>query len=137
MIALKKILIVDDSPMIHSMYKLILKKYKGCKITDAMNGLEALDILSREKDFDLIILDINMPVMNGLQFMRKLQAENLTRDTVIIVSSVEGKEEDILGALMLGAAGYVVKPFKPQMLYNLMETLFESNQSTFAGLNSG
>lgn len=121
MSGLNKILIVDDSQLIHSMYRLVLNRYVGCKIVDAMNGLEALDILSRENTFDLIILDINMPVMNGIQFMEKIKKENIYRHIPVIVISTEGKEEDTLRALKLGAWGYVVKPFKPQMLYELIE----------------
>jgi two-component system chemotaxis response regulator CheY len=118
---LHKLLIVDDSQLIHSMYRLVLNRYDGCKIFDAMNGLEALDILSRESSFDLILLDINMPVMNGIQFMEKLKKENIYRQIPIIVISTEGREEDTLRALKLGAWGYVVKPFKPHMLYELIE----------------
>jgi two-component system chemotaxis response regulator CheY len=121
MTALSKILIVDDSQLIHSMYKLVLNRYEGCKICDAMNGLEAFDILSREDGFDLILLDINMPVMNGIQFMEKLKKENIYRQIPIIVISTEGKEEDTLKALKLGAWGYIVKPFKPNVLYELIE----------------
>ncbi len=117
---LNKVLIVDDSQLIHSMYKLVLGRY-NCRIVDVMNGLEAIDTLSRENDFDLILLDINMPVMNGLQFMEKIKKENLYRHIPIIVISTEGKEEDTLRALKLGAWGYVVKPFKPHMLYELIE----------------
>jgi len=118
---LKKVLIVDDSQLIHSMYRLVLGRYKGCGISDAMNGLEALDILSRDSDFDLILLDINMPVMNGVQFMEKLKKDNLYRRIPIIVISTEGREEDTLRALKLGAWGYVVKPFKPDLLYDMIE----------------
>ncbi len=121
MAELNKILIVDDSQLIHSMYRLVLNKYGGCKIVDAMNGLEALDVLSRESNFDLILLDINMPVMNGIQFMEKVKQENIYRQIPIIVISTEGKEEDTLRALKLGAWGYIVKPFKPPMLYELIE----------------
>ena len=117
---LNKVLVVDDSQLIHSMYKLVLGRYK-CNIVDAMNGLEALDTLSRETNFDLILLDINMPVMNGIQFMEKIKKENLYRHIPIIVISTEGKEEDTLRALKLGAWGYVVKPFKPVMLYDLID----------------
>ncbi len=121
MAELNKILIVDDSQLIHSMYRLVLSKYGGCRIADAMNGLEALDILSREGNFDLILLDINMPVMNGIQFMEKIKKENIYRHIPIIVISTEGKEDDTLRALKLGAWGYIVKPFKPPMLYELIE----------------
>ncbi len=125
MAGLKKILIVDDSQLIHSMYRLVLNRYTGCRIVDAMNGLEALDVLSRESDFDLILLDINMPVMNGLQFMEKIKKENIYRQIPIIVISTEGKEEDTLKALKMGAWGYIVKPFKPNMLYELIEKVME------------
>lgn len=121
MTGLSKVLIVDDSQLIHSMYRLVLNRYTGCRIVDAMNGLEALDVLSRENDFDMILLDINMPVMNGIQFMEKVKKENIYRNIPIVVVSTEGKEEDTLRALKLGAWGYVVKPFKPQLLYDLIE----------------
>lgn len=133
---LNKILIVDDSQLIHSMYRLVLNRYKSCKIVDAMNGLEALDVLSKENDFSLILLDINMPVMNGLQFMEKIKNENIYRQIPIIVISTEGKEEDTLRALQLGAAGYVVKPFKPHMLYELIEKILSRKQALFAGSKS-
>jgi two-component system, chemotaxis family, chemotaxis protein CheY len=129
MIELNKILIVDDSQLIHSMYRLVLNRYKNCKIVDAMNGLEALDVLSREGDFDLILLDINMPVMNGLQFMEKIKKENIYSYIPIIVISTEGKEEDTLMALKLGASGYVVKPFKPHMLYEIIDKIVAKKQS--------
>lgn len=122
---IKKVLVVDDSQLIHSMYRLVLNQYKGCTICDAMNGLEALDLLSRDKDFDLILLDINMPVMNGIEFMEKLKKDNLYRHIPIIVISTEGKEEDTLRALKLGAWGYVVKPFKPPMLHELIQKVIE------------
>lgn len=123
MAEMNKILVVDDSQLIHSMYRLVFRRYKGCTIVDAMNGLEAFEILSRESDFDLILLDINMPVMNGIQFMEKIKKENLYRNIPIIVISTEGKQEDTLRALKLGAWGYVVKPFKPHMLYELIEKI--------------
>lgn len=133
MSSLSKILIVDDSQLIHSMYRLVLNRYNGCRISDAMNGLEALDILSRESDFDFILLDINMPVMNGLQFMEKIKNENLYRNIPIIVISTEGKEEDTLRALKLGAWGYVVKPFKPHVLYDLIDKVIAKKPPFLSG----
>src|SRR5512135_1834349 len=134
MFELSKILIVDDSQLIHSMYRLVLNRYKNCKIVDAMNGLEALDVLSRENDFNLILLDINMPVMNGLQFMEKIKNENIYKHIPIIVISTEGKEEDTLRALQLGATGYVVKPFKPHMLYELIEKVLSKKPPFLAAM---
>ena len=126
---LNKILIVDDSQLIHSMFRLVLSRYKNCKIVDAMDGLEALNVLSRENDFNLILLDINMPVMNGLQFMEKIKNENMYRHIPVIVVSTEGREEDTLRALQLGATGYVVKPFKVNMLSDQIEKILSKKRS--------
>jgi two-component system, chemotaxis family, chemotaxis protein CheY len=136
MSGLNKILVVDDSQLIHSMYRLVLNKYSGCRIVDAMNGLEALDILSRENDFDIMLLDINMPVMNGLQFMEKIKKENIHRHIPIVVISTEGKEEDTLRALKFGAWGYVVKPFKPQTLYELIEKVLAKRPPFLAAVQN-
>ena len=133
MSALNKILIVDDSKLIHQMYRLVLMKYKGCEIIDAMNGLEALDILTKENGIDLILLDINMPVMNGVQFMEKLKKDGLYRNIPILVISTEGKEEDTLRAMKLGAWGYIVKPFKSEVLYDLIGKVMAKKSSVLIG----
>lgn len=132
MVTLNKVLIVDDSKLIHQMYRLVLMKYKNCALVDAMNGLEALDILSRENGFDLILLDINMPVMNGVQLMEKLKKDNLYRHIPIVVISTEGKEEDTIRAMKLGAWGYIVKPFKSEALYDLVEKVIAKKPAWLA-----
>ena len=124
-----KVLIVDDSKLIHQMYRLVLMRYKNCALMDAMNGLEALDVLSRETGIDLILLDINMPVMNGVQFMEKLKKDGLYRHIPIVVISTEGKEEDTIRAMKLGAWGYIVKPFKSESLYELLEKVISKKSS--------
>lgn len=119
---LKKILVVDDSSLIHQMYRLVMSRYK-CEIVDAMNGQEALDILSLQNDVQLILLDINMPVMNGVQFLEKAAKTGLPSKIPVIVISTEGKEEDTLRGLKLGARGYLKKPFNPADLYGLIEKI--------------
>jgi len=129
MYRLNKVLIVDDSKLIHQMYRLVLMKYKDCTILDAMNGLEALDIISKENGINLILLDINMPVMNGVQLMEKLKKDGLYRHIPIIVISTEGKEEDTIRAMKLGAWGYIIKPFKSEALYDLVEKVLAKKPS--------
>lgn len=119
---LKKILVVDDSSLIHQMYRLVMSRYK-CEIIDAMNGQEALDILSQQNDVQLILLDINMPVMNGVQFLEKANQSGLPQRIPVVVISTEGKEEDTIRGLKLGARGYLKKPFNPSDLYNLIEKI--------------
>jgi two-component system chemotaxis response regulator CheY len=119
------------------MYRLVLNRYNGCRISDAMNGLEALDVLSKDNNFDLILLDINMPIMNGIQFMEKIKKENICQDIPIIVISTEGMEEDTLRALKLGAWGYVVKPFKPFTLYELIEKVLAKKPPFLTAVKNG
>lgn len=123
---IKKVLVVDDSELIHKMYGLILKKYEGCLIVKAMNGREGLDQLAVEDGIDLVLLDINMPVMNGLQFLENKQKNPKWAKIPTIIISTEGREEDTLRGLSLGARGYIVKPFKSNMLHSLIETIVSS-----------
>ena len=125
---LKKVLVVDDSALIHGMYQLVLLRY-NCEMVKAMNGQEALDILAVQRDFQLILLDIHMPVMNGIQFMEKAKALGLTTSFPIIILSAEGKEEDTIKGLKLGARGYLKKPFKSTELYDIIGNIFAQQES--------
>ena len=137
MSVLRKVLIVDDSKLIHQMYRLVLMKFKDCKLVDAMNGLEALEIISRENGFDLILLDINMPVMNGIQFMERLRETGAHQNIPVIVISTEGKEEDTVRAINLGAWGYIVKPFKSESLHEIIGKVMDKrNAAVLAGNTS-
>jgi two-component system chemotaxis response regulator CheY len=120
---LRKILAVDDSALIHQMYKLFLSRYKNCKLVSAMNGLEALEKLSQEEGIDLILLDINMPVMNGLEFLQRILKEPAYQNIPVIIISTEGKEEDTIRGLKMGAKGYVKKPFQASELHSLIEKI--------------
>ncbi len=120
---LKKVLVADDSELIHNMYKLMLKRYNGCYVISAKNGREALDKLAEEEEIELILLDINMPVMNGLQFLENVRDQGQYTHIPVIIISTEGKEEDTIKGLGLGAKGYIVKPFKSAMLHNMIESI--------------
>jgi len=114
------------------MYRLMFKKYPNCTQLKAMNGKEALEKLAREKDIDLILLDINMPVMNGIQFLEHVRTDGKHTHIPIIIISTEGKEEDTLRGLSLGAKGYIVKPFKSVVLHNMIESIFRSENAVVA-----
>ncbi|HXC93499.1 MAG TPA: response regulator [Geobacteraceae bacterium] len=120
---LKKVLVVDDSSLIHQMYRLVLNRY-NCTIADAMNGQEALELLALQNDIELILLDINMPVMNGLQFLEKASPLGIVSRIPVIIISTEGKEEDTIRGLKLGARGYLKKPFHPASLHEMIEKIF-------------
>lgn len=128
-IMLKKVLAVDDSELIHNMYKLILRKYKGLTLLKALNGKEGVEILIKENDVELILLDINMPVMNGIQFLEAIKKEGIHDHIPIIIISTEGKEEDTLRGLSLGAKGYIVKPFKSITLHEMISNILKDNKA--------
>ena len=87
------------------------------------NGLEALEKLSQEESIDLILLDINMPVMNGLEFLQRILKEPAYQNIPVIIISTEGKEEDTIRGLKMGAKGYVKKPFQASELHSLIEKI--------------
>lgn len=119
----RTILIVEDSELLHRMYEVVFRS-SSAVLLHAYNGREALDRLAQHPDVDLILLDINMPVMSGLQFLQHCQAERLFRDIPVIVISTEGKKDDTLRALQAGARGYVTKPFRPKDLHALIDRVF-------------
>jgi two-component system KDP operon response regulator KdpE len=106
-----RILVVDDDPQIRRVLKVTLSG-QGFEVDDAKNGEAALDKL-REARFDLVLLDINMPGMSGLDVCRAIRA---TSEIAIIMLTVRDSEADTVDALDAGADDYVTKPFKPSEL---------------------
>ena len=106
----KNILLVDDSKTVRQLLKLVLAKHLSCEITEAQDGLEAVEMLSKAA-YDLVITDINMPNMNGLALTRKIRGE-LSLDVPIIIVTTMGKEKDRDKGLELGANSYVTKPIQ-------------------------
>jgi two-component system, chemotaxis family, chemotaxis protein CheY len=114
----RKILTVEDSGLHRKMYDLALTAQcrDGAVILHAANGQEALDRLAEHPDTDLILLDINMPVMSGLEFLRQLKLEVPFKNIPVVLCSTEGKDEDIRIGLSMGARAYIKKPFRPEEL---------------------
>lgn len=122
---LKKVMVVDDSALIHQMYKMALIRYK-CTILPAKNGQAALDLLAQHRDIDMILLDINMPVMGGLEFLQKTKEIGTHSNIPIVIQSTEGREEDTKRGLELGAAAYLTKPIQTAALHAVIERLVPS-----------
>lgn len=117
---LKKVLIVEDSSLQAKMYRMVFDRYPGCEMVFAANGLEALDKLALEEGINVILLDINMPKMNGLGFLEAMRRDGFEGIPVIVIST-EGKDDDIRRALELGARAYVKKPWKPETIQELIQ----------------
>jgi two-component system chemotaxis response regulator CheY len=107
---MKNILIVEDSKAIRSMIRVSLEEFGGFYVVEAGNGFEALKTLPTRR-FDLVITDINMPDINGLELIGFVKSNPAYRDIPLVIVSTEKTEEDVKRGLALGAAGYVVKPF--------------------------
>jgi two-component system, chemotaxis family, chemotaxis protein CheY len=120
---LKKVLVIDDSALIHQMYKMVLMRYR-CEVINALNGQEGLEKLEQNPDVDMMLVDINMPRMNGLEFMQHVKALGIYDRIPIVIVSTEGKDEDTRRGLALGAKGYVKKPFQPSDVHALIGRLF-------------
>jgi two-component system chemotaxis response regulator CheY len=119
------VLIVDDSAAIRKILQRVLKQadVQLNLVYEAGDGAEALLSLSKQK-VDLILSDINMPNMDGLELLGKLKADPALKDVPVIMVSTEGSQTKVLEAVQLGAAGYVRKPFTPDQIKEKLTGLF-------------
>jgi len=115
----KKILIAEDSLTMRSLIVSTITAMGDYETVEAANGFEALRILPREK-VDLIITDINMPDINGLELVSFIRNNENYRQTPLIIISTEGSERDREKGISLGANAYLVKPFAPDQLQQLI-----------------
>ena len=104
-----KILIVEDSPTMRQLIGFALKRLPGAEITEASDGVDGLKKINSNR-FDLIITDINMPVMDGLKLIALIRRDVNYRSIPIMIITTEGGAEDRERALALGADAYVTKP---------------------------
>lgn len=110
------IMIVDDSSAMRSLLVATLETLEHqLNIVQAPNGFEALRMLPREQ-IDLVLTDINMPDINGLELLSFIRNNPIYKDLPVVVISTEGSRKDIEKGLALGANHYLVKPFSPEQL---------------------
>jgi len=112
-----RVLIVDDSSVMRKIVERSLRQ-AGIDLTqvvEAGNGAEALTAL-QENQVDLILCDINMPVMDGLEFIKQLSGVVSAKGVPVIMITTEGSEAHVVQALSCGARGYIRKPFTPEQV---------------------
>ena len=116
-----KILMVDDSRTMRNIQKNVLTQLGHTEVLEASDGKEALKILESEKP-DLILLDWNMPNMDGLTFLKTFRATNT--QTPVIMVTTEAERSRVVEAIKAGVNNYVIKPFTPDILQQrIQETL--------------
>jgi len=111
------VLIVDDSSVMRKIVGRSLRQagLDLVQVLEASNGSEALS-LARENPLDLILSDINMPLMDGLEFVRQLRGIESAQHTPVVMITTEAGEGHVVQALSLGASGYIRKPFTPEQI---------------------
>jgi len=116
-------LVVEDSPPMRKMIVFALSRVRELTVVEADDGVDALRRIAGTK-FDIIITDINMPILDGLKLVKRLRADEAYRNVPIIIITTEGAEEDRQRALALGANAYITKPIQaPQVIQLVRETL--------------
>ena len=116
-------LVVEDSPPMRKMIVFALSRVRELDVVEADDGVDALRRIAGTK-FDIIITDINMPILDGLKLVKRLRADDNYKDVPIVIITTEGAEEDRQRALALGANAYITKPIQaPQVLSLVREIL--------------
>ena len=115
------ILVVDDSMSMRAIVKkvIVMSGFDVGEIAEASNGLEAL---AKLEDFwaDVILTDIHMPEMNGIELLKKIKGDPLMAAMPVVMITTESRDDVISGALAMGAAGYIKKPFRPEDIKALL-----------------
>ncbi|MCP4679896.1 MAG: response regulator [Deltaproteobacteria bacterium] len=116
-------LIVEDSPMMRQLLVFALSRVKNLNVLEADDGVDALKKLASGR-FDIILVDINMPIMDGLKLVRRIRSDAVHRDVPVMIVTTEGAEEDRQRALQLGANAYITKPIQaPQVIAEVKKLL--------------
>jgi two-component system chemotaxis response regulator CheY len=110
-------LIIDDSSVMRKIVERSLRQagVELSKVSEAGNGAEGLAVLA-QGPVDLILCDINMPVMDGLEFVKQLATVENAKGVPIVMITTEGSESHVVQALSAGARGYIRKPFTPEQV---------------------
>jgi CheY-like chemotaxis protein len=119
-----RVLIVEDSPLVRKMYGLVFSKREH-DLTTAQNGRMALEVLAGERRrFDLILLDLRMPDMDGVEFIHEVRRDGRFRDIPIVLTTVEPDGSPLLeDAVTQGVAAVVKKPWKPHELRAVVQSV--------------
>jgi two-component system, chemotaxis family, chemotaxis protein CheY len=117
-----KVLVVDDSKSILAILKSILKEYKY-EVTEAEDGLAGLQRLSKSDSFEFIMVDMNMPMMNGIDFIRCVRSNPKYTEIPIIMITTQSEVENIIKAMDVGATAYLLKPFTKDTIVGKLQQL--------------
>ena len=119
-----QVLIVEDSPTMRQLLVFALRRLKDVEISEAQDGMDGLRRVTNEH-FDIALIDINMPVMDGLKLISLIRGEESLKDIPIVVITTEGASEDRDRALALGANEYLTKPIQANRVLAVVRALLK------------
>lgn len=119
-----RILIIDDSPTMRQLLSFAVKRLSGVETVDATDGVDGYKKLTSGK-FDLVLADINMPVMDGLKLVSIIRGNPDYKDIPIVMVTTEGGKEDREKALSLGANAYITKPIQAPNVLSVVKELLK------------
>ena len=125
----KNVLLVDDSSTIRKIVRIYLKE-KNCNIIEAENGLEALEKMAYS-DVDMIITDLNMPMMNGMELISYIKRDMKSKDVPIIIITTEKEEDEKKKSIESGALAYIKKPFTKNILFQELNKVFKTTRRRY------
>ena len=120
-------LVIDDSRTVRIIIGQILREI-GMEVIEAKNGVEALELIKRDPDVELMLVDWNMPEMNGLDFIKVVRSDRTFDGVRILMVTSESQGEQVMQALNAGANEYLMKPFNKEILVaklNLLDVVQE------------
>ena len=120
----RQVLIVEDSPTMRQLLVFALRRLKDVEIVEAQDGMDGLRKISSDH-FDLALIDINMPVMDGLKLIRLIRGEESLNEVRIVVVATEGANEDRERAITLGANEYLTKPIQANRVLSVARNLLK------------
>jgi two-component system chemotaxis response regulator CheY len=118
---MKQILIIDDAATVRMYHRMVLQE-AGFSVDEAINGVEAME-KALAKRYDLFVVDVNMPKMDGYAFLRELRSRTDIHQAPAVMVSTESEEKDQTAAFLAGANFYMVKPTKPIELVRAAQLL--------------
>jgi len=116
----RKVLIVDDSKLLHRMYEVMLRQVL---LLHAYDGKSGLEMLRQNPDVDLVLLDINMPIMTGIEFLGHARSDEKIKKVPIIIVTTEGSDAQTQRGMDAGATAYLTKPFDGTKLMQVITQL--------------
>jgi two-component system, chemotaxis family, chemotaxis protein CheY len=116
-------LVVEDSPMMRQLLVFALSRIRNLRVVEADDGVDGLRKLAAGR-YDIVITDINMPIMDGLKLVKRIRTDAVHKDVPIVIITTEGSNEDRQRALTLGANAYITKPIQaPQVISKVKDLL--------------